>query len=79
MAAITVMVSSKTFKLQTLFLRPVKKSGHVTPKGKHAFLFQKGEAQWHSREEQKIDREYDVVVVSFDGGYISDFEFDYSD
>ncbi|KAF7830017.1 hypothetical protein G2W53_012350 [Senna tora] len=35
--------------------------------------------KWHSREERKIDREYDVVLVPFDGGCVSGFESDDSD
>lgn len=35
--------------------------------------------KWHGREKQKIDREYDVVLVSSDGGCVSDSESDGSD
>ncbi|XP_022773079.1 uncharacterized protein LOC111315530 isoform X1 [Durio zibethinus] len=35
--------------------------------------------KWHSREERKIDREYDVVLVSSDGGCVSGSESDGSD
>ena len=35
--------------------------------------------KWHSREEQKIDREYDVVLVPSDSGCVSDSESDDSD
>ncbi|XP_061352497.1 uncharacterized protein LOC133297386 [Gastrolobium bilobum] len=35
--------------------------------------------KWHSREEPKIDREYDVVIVPSDGGIVSDSESDDSD
>ncbi|GMI64893.1 hypothetical protein HRI_000158600 [Hibiscus trionum] len=35
--------------------------------------------KWHSREERKIDREYDVVLVPSDGGCVSGSESDGSD
>lgn len=35
--------------------------------------------KWHSREERKIDREYDVVLVPSDGGCVSGSESDDSD
>ncbi|XP_023545351.1 uncharacterized protein LOC111804795 isoform X1 [Cucurbita pepo subsp. pepo] len=35
--------------------------------------------KWHSREERKIDREYDIVLVPSDGGCISGSESDDSD
>lgn len=35
--------------------------------------------KWQSREERKIDREYDVVIVPSDGGCVSDSESDDSD
>ncbi|XP_060957790.1 uncharacterized protein LOC115698003 isoform X1 [Cannabis sativa] len=35
--------------------------------------------KWHSREERKIDREYDVVIVPSDGGCVSGSESDNSD
>ncbi|KHG15119.1 Ribosomal RNA small subunit methyltransferase A [Gossypium arboreum] len=35
--------------------------------------------KWHSREERKIDREYDVVIVPSDGGCVSGSESDGSD
>ncbi|XP_041019617.1 uncharacterized protein LOC121261355 [Juglans microcarpa x Juglans regia] len=35
--------------------------------------------KWHSREERKIDREYDVVLVPSDGGCVSVTESDDSD
>ncbi|CAK7347264.1 unnamed protein product [Dovyalis caffra] len=35
--------------------------------------------KWHSREERKIDREYDVVLVPSDGGCFSGTESDDSD
>ncbi|GAB2290340.1 hypothetical protein Dimus_024619 [Dionaea muscipula] len=35
--------------------------------------------KWHTREERKIDKEYDVVLVPSDGGCISDSESDGSD
>ncbi|RDX86675.1 hypothetical protein CR513_31979, partial [Mucuna pruriens] len=35
--------------------------------------------KWHSKEEQKMDWEYDVVIVSSDGGGVSDAESDGSD
>jgi len=35
--------------------------------------------RWHSREERKIDREYDVVLVPSDGGCVSGSESDDSD
>ena len=35
--------------------------------------------KWHSREERKIDREHDVVVVSSDGGCFSGSDSDDSD
>ncbi|CAL0315566.1 unnamed protein product [Lupinus luteus] len=35
--------------------------------------------KWHSREERKIDREFDIVLVPPDGGCVSDSESDDSD
>ncbi|ESW13264.1 hypothetical protein PHAVU_008G181900 [Phaseolus vulgaris] len=35
--------------------------------------------KWHSREERKVDREYDVVLVPSDGGCVSGSESDDSD
>ncbi|KAG9132019.1 hypothetical protein Leryth_017212 [Lithospermum erythrorhizon] len=35
--------------------------------------------KWHSREERKIDKEYDVVLVPSDGGCVSVSESDESD
>lgn len=35
--------------------------------------------KWHSREERRIDREYDVVLVPSDGGCVSGSESDDSD
>lgn len=35
--------------------------------------------KWHSREERKIDREHDVVLVPSDGGCVSGSESDDSD
>ncbi|KAK9270891.1 hypothetical protein L1049_026477 [Liquidambar formosana] len=35
--------------------------------------------KWQSREERKIDREYDVVIVPSDGGCVSGSESDDSD
>lgn len=35
--------------------------------------------KWHSREERKIDREYDLVLVPSEGGYFSDSESEDSD
>lgn len=35
--------------------------------------------KWQSREERKIDREYDIVLVPSDGGCVSGFESDDSD
>ncbi|KAI9097768.1 hypothetical protein K1719_025664 [Acacia pycnantha] len=35
--------------------------------------------KWYSREKQKIDKEYDVVLVPSDGGCVSDSESDGSD
>ncbi|OUZ99733.1 hypothetical protein BVC80_9065g1 [Macleaya cordata] len=35
--------------------------------------------KWHSREERRIDREYDVVLVPSDGGCLSGSESDDSD
>lgn len=35
--------------------------------------------KWHSREERKIDREYDLVLVPSDGGCLSGSESDGSD
>uniref|UniRef100_A0A2P2PJB0 Uncharacterized protein n=1 Tax=Rhizophora mucronata TaxID=61149 RepID=A0A2P2PJB0_RHIMU len=35
--------------------------------------------KWHSREERKIDKEYDVVLVPSDGGCISGSDSDDSD
>ncbi|WCJ24739.1 hypothetical protein M5689_006674 [Euphorbia peplus] len=35
--------------------------------------------KWHSREERKIDREYDIVLVPSDGGCVSGSESDDSD
>ena len=35
--------------------------------------------KWHSREERKFDREYDVVLVPSDGGCVSGSESDGSD
>ncbi|KAL3504872.1 hypothetical protein ACH5RR_034713 [Cinchona calisaya] len=35
--------------------------------------------KWHSREERKIDKEYDVVLVPSDGGCFSGSESDDSD
>ncbi|XP_028802220.1 uncharacterized protein LOC114757362 [Neltuma alba] len=35
--------------------------------------------KWHNREKQKIDTEYDVVLVPSDGGCVSDSESDGSD
>ncbi|KAF4392551.1 hypothetical protein F8388_000678 [Cannabis sativa] len=35
--------------------------------------------KWHSWEERKIDQEYDVVIVQFDGGCVSGSESDNSD
>ncbi|GAV66839.1 hypothetical protein CFOL_v3_10349 [Cephalotus follicularis] len=35
--------------------------------------------KWHSREERKTDREYDVVLVPSDGGCVSGSESDISD
>ncbi|XWS14908.1 hypothetical protein CRYUN_Cryun35bG0049200 [Craigia yunnanensis] len=35
--------------------------------------------KWHSREERKIDREYDLVLVPSDGGCVSGSESDGSD
>ncbi|XP_038714680.1 uncharacterized protein LOC120008435 [Tripterygium wilfordii] len=35
--------------------------------------------KWHSREERKFDREYDVVLVPSDGGCVSGSESDNSD
>ncbi|PNY16638.1 hypothetical protein L195_g013363, partial [Trifolium pratense] len=35
--------------------------------------------KWNSREERKVDREYDVVLVPSDGGCVSGSESDDSD
>jgi len=35
--------------------------------------------KWHSREERKVDREYDVVLVPSDGGCVSGSESNDSD
>ncbi|XP_038703306.1 uncharacterized protein LOC119999676 [Tripterygium wilfordii] len=35
--------------------------------------------KWQSREERKVDREYEVVLVPSDGGCVSDSESDNSD
>ncbi|CAI9771622.1 unnamed protein product [Fraxinus pennsylvanica] len=35
--------------------------------------------KWHSREERKIDREYDIVLVPSDGGCLSGSDSDGSD
>ncbi|XP_008793851.1 uncharacterized protein LOC103710045 [Phoenix dactylifera] len=35
--------------------------------------------KWHSREERRIDREYDIVLVPSDGGCMSGSESDDSD
>ncbi|KAJ8551124.1 hypothetical protein K7X08_000494 [Anisodus acutangulus] len=35
--------------------------------------------KWQSREERKIDREYDIVIVPLDGGCVSGSESDDSD
>ncbi|WOL19866.1 hypothetical protein Cni_G28668 [Canna indica] len=35
--------------------------------------------KWHSREDRRIDKEYDVVLVPSDGGYMSGSESDDSD
>lgn len=35
--------------------------------------------KWNSREERKIDREHDIVLVPSDGGCVSDSESDGSD
>ncbi|MCL7048020.1 hypothetical protein MKW94_027561 [Papaver nudicaule] len=35
--------------------------------------------KWHSRDERRIDREYDIVIVPSDGGCLSGSESDDSD
>ncbi|KAK8528273.1 hypothetical protein V6N13_056957 [Hibiscus sabdariffa] len=44
-----------------------------------AYSSRKVKRKWHSREERKIDREYDVVIVPSDGGCVSGSESDGSD
>ncbi|CAK9163624.1 unnamed protein product [Ilex paraguariensis] len=39
----------------------------------------RGKRKWHSREERKMNREYDVVLVPSDGGCVSGSESDDSD
>ncbi|KAF4380172.1 hypothetical protein G4B88_011246 [Cannabis sativa] len=41
--------------------------------------YSKVKRKWHSWEERKIDQEYDVVIVQFDGGCVSGSESDNSD
>lgn len=52
---------------------PLVKGGHIASSSR------KVKRKWHSREERKVDREYDVVVVPSDGGCVSGSESDDSD
>jgi hypothetical protein len=44
-----------------------------------SFSSRRVKRKWHSREERKIDREYDVVIVPSDGECVSGSETDDSD
>ena len=46
---------------------------------KMSFSSRRVKRKWHSREERKIDREYDVVIVPSDGDCVSGSESDDSD
>ncbi|KAL5705368.1 hypothetical protein ACHQM5_023678 [Ranunculus cassubicifolius] len=45
----------------------------------HSTSRRRGKPKWNSREERRIDREYDVVLVPSDGGCLSGSESDDSD
>ncbi|XP_010254547.1 PREDICTED: uncharacterized protein LOC104595498 [Nelumbo nucifera] len=47
--------------------------------GKMSSTSRRIKRKWHSREERRIDREYDVVLVPPDGGCLSGSESDDSD
>ncbi|KAF5180506.1 Ribosomal rna small subunit methyltransferase a [Thalictrum thalictroides] len=48
-------------------------------RGKMQSTTKKSKRKWSSREERRIDREYDVVLVPSDGGCLSGSESDDSD
>lgn len=52
---------------------PLVKGSNMAPSSRRV------KRKWHSREERKIDREYDVVLVPSDGGCVSGSESDDSD
>ncbi|XP_059636357.1 uncharacterized protein LOC132278561 [Cornus florida] len=52
---------------------PLVSRGNMAPPSRRV------KRRWHSREERKIDREYDVVLVPSDGGCVSGSESDDSD
>lgn len=51
----------------------------LVERGNSASSSRRIKRKWHSREERKVDREYDVVVVPSDGGCVSGSESDDSD
>jgi len=48
-------------------------------KGNVASSTRRVKRKWQSQEEQKVDRDYDAVVVPSDGGCFSGSEYDDSD
>lgn len=49
------------------------------PLGRRQYSSRRVKRKWGSREERKIDKEYDIVIVPSDGGCVSGSESDDSD